>query len=138
YGYDDAHRLIELQDNLANRISYTLYATGNRVQEQVFDPNHVLVQRRPREYNTLDRLIKDIGGTNPTTQVTQYGYDDQGNLITVTDPLGHITRTVYDALNRIKQVIDPAAAGSGSGGSTQYVYDGLDQLTQVSDPRGLA
>ena len=137
YGYDDAHRLIELQDNLGNRISYTLDATGNRVQEQVFDPNHVLVQRRSREYNALDRLIKDIGGTNPATQVTQYGYDDQGNLISVTDPLGHMTRNVYDALNRIKQVIDPAAAGSASGGITQYAYDGLDQLTQVSDQRGL-
>lgn len=138
YGYDDAHRLVELQDNFGNRISYTLDATGNRVQEQVFDPNHVLVQRRSREYNALDRLIKDIGGTKPATQVTQYSYDDQGNLISVTDPLGHVTRNVYDALNRIKQVIDPAAVGSASGGMTQYAYDGLDQLTQVSDPRGLA
>jgi len=41
-------------------------------------------------------------------------------------------------LNRLIKVIDPAASGSGQGGSTQYAYDGLDQLTQVTDPRSLA
>jgi YD repeat-containing protein len=138
YIYDDAHRLTELRDSLGNRIIYMLDATGNRVQEQVFDSNQVLVQRRFREYDALDRLVKDIGGTNPATQVTQYAYDNQGNLVSVVDSLGHVTTNVYDALNRIKQVIDPAASESGSGGITRYVYDGLDQVTQVTDSRSLS
>jgi YD repeat-containing protein len=138
YTYDAAHRLRQIQDSLGNQIVYTLDAMGNRVQEQVFDPGSALAQTRSRAYDALNRLIKDIGGTNPLTQITQYGYDSQGNLTSVTDPLGHVTTNVYDALNRLKQVIDPAASGPSAGGSTQYAYDGLDQLTRVTDPRGLA
>jgi YD repeat-containing protein len=96
------------------------------------------VQKREREYNTLNRLTKDIGGVDPATQITQYGYDTQGNLTTITDPLGIVTTNEYDELNRLKKMIDPAASGSGQGAHTQYAYDGLDQLTQVSDPRSLA
>src|SRR5262249_35384895 len=109
-----------------------------RVQERVSHPSNALAQMRSRVYDNWNRLVQDIGATNPATQITQYGYDNQGNLTTITDPLGHVTSNVYDALNRIKQVIDPAASGPGSAGTTQYAYDGLDQVTQVTDQRGLA
>jgi RHS repeat-associated protein len=138
YTYDPAHRLIQIQDNLGNKIVYTLDAMGNRTQEQVFDPSTTLVQSRSRGYNNLNRLAQDIGGANPATEITNYAYDNQGNLTTILDPLGHTTSNVYDALNRLIKVIDPAASGSGSGGNTQYAYDGLDQLAQVTDPRSLA
>ena len=137
YTYDAAHRLTQIQDNLGSKIVYTLDAMGNRTKDEVFDPALTLKQKRQREYNNLDRLTKDIGGANPATEITQYGYDNQGNLTTVTDPLGKITTNEYDALSRLKKMIDPAASGSGQGGNTQYAYDGLDQLTQVTDPRAL-
>ena len=38
YGYDAAHRLTSITDNLGNRIAYTLDSAGNRTLEQVFDP----------------------------------------------------------------------------------------------------
>jgi YD repeat-containing protein len=136
YTYDGAHRLIAIQDSLGNRIAYTLDASGNRIQEQVFDPAQALVQTRSRAYDALDRLVQEIGGVNPATEITSYSYDAQGNVLNVIDPLGHVTSNVYDALNRVKQVIDPS--GPGAGGVTQYAYDGLDHVTQVTDPRGLA
>jgi len=89
---------------------------GNRVQEQVLDANNASAQARTREYDALNRLNKDIGGANPLAEITRYGYDNQGNLLSITDPLGHVTNNLYDALNRLKQTIDPAAAGPGSGG----------------------
>jgi RHS repeat-associated protein len=138
YTYDPAHRLTQIQDNLGNKIVYTLDAMGNRTQEQVFDPSSTLVKSRSRVYNNVNRLAQDIGGANPATEVTNYAYDNQGNLTTILDPLGHTTTNVYDALNRLIKVIDPAASGSGSGGNTQYAYDGLDQVTQLTDPRSLA
>jgi len=130
YTYDDAHRLTAIQDNLGNRISYTLDVMGNRTLEQVFDPANTLAQTRSREYNSLNRLLKDIGAV--ATEVTQYAYDDQGNVTSVTNPLSKVTSNQYDALNRLKQVTDPAL------GVTQYAYNGLDALTQVTDPRNLA
>lgn len=139
YVYDAAHRLTEIRDNLANKIVYTLDAMGNRTQEQVFDPTNQLKQTRSREYNNLNRLVKDIGGTSPTTQITQYGYDNQGNLTSVDGPLNNTTandvRTyTYDALNRLATQVDPSGA---VGGTTVYGYSGLDQLASVTDPRNL-
>src|SRR5204862_2713922 len=90
YSYDAAHRLQQIQDNLGNRIVYTLDPMGNRTAEQVLDPNQVLARTRSREYNALNRLTKDIGGTSPATQITQYGYDTQGNTTSVVDPLNHL------------------------------------------------
>jgi YD repeat-containing protein len=128
YSYDAAHRLTGMSDNLGNSIAYTLDAMGNRTQEQVRDPGNSLVQTRSRVYNNLNRLFQELGAQS---QTTEYAYDDQGNVLSVKDPLNHVTANQYDALNRLKQVTDPGT------GVTQYAYNGLDALTQVTDPRSL-
>jgi len=129
YTYDAAHRLTGLSDNLGNRIAYTLDAMGNRTQEQVFDLANALAQTRSRVFNNLNRLAHELGAQN---QTTQYAYDNQGNVTSVTDPLNHAASNQYDALNRLIQVTDPNL------GQTQYAYDGIDQLVSVTDPRSLA
>lgn len=128
YTYDAAHRLIGIQDSLGNRIAYSLDAMGNRLQEQVYDPANQLAQTRGRVYDGLNRLFRELGAQN---QTTEYGYDDNGNVTSVKNPLNHTTTNQYDALNRLVQVTDPAL------GVTQYAYNGLDALTQVTDPRSL-
>jgi YD repeat-containing protein len=128
YTYDAAHRLTGMQDNLGNRIAYTLDAMGNRTQEQVFDPSNALAQTRSRVYSSLNRLFQEIGAAG---QRTEYGYDNQGNVTSVKDPLNRVTASQYDALNRLAQVTDPAS------GVTQYGYNGLDALASVTDPRSL-
>ena len=132
YIYDAAHRLSEIHDNLGNKIVYTLNNMGNRTVEDVKDPSNVLAQTRTRVYSSLNRLSQDIGGTNQTTQITDYGYDNQGNLTTITDPLTHLTTNGYDALNRLVQVTAPGPTVTG------YGYNALDQLTSVTDPRNNA
>jgi RHS repeat-associated protein len=135
YVYDDAHRLTEVRDNLGNKVVYTLDLAGNRTREDLYDQGGALVATRAREYDALNRKTKDIGGTSPTTQVTQYGYDNQANLISVDGPLAgspnDLTAMAYDALNRLKQVTDALS------GLTQYGYDSLDQVASVTDPRAL-
>lgn len=128
YSYDAAHRLTGMQDNLGNSVTYTLDAMGNRTQEQVKDPTNTLAQTRSRVYSSLNRLFQELGASS---QTTEYTYDDQGNVLTVKDPLNHTSTNQYDALNRLKQVTDPDL------GVTQYGYNGLDALTQVTDPRTL-
>jgi RHS repeat-associated protein len=63
---------------------------------------------------------------------TLYNYDNNGNLLTTRDPLGHTAGNIFDALNRLTQVLDPNL------GTTTYTYDGANNLTQVSDPRASA
>jgi len=128
YGYNPAHRLTGIADNLGNSISYTLDAMGNRTKEDVLDTAGSLAQTRSRVYDALNRLSQEIGAQS---QTTQYAYDDQGNVTGVTDPLNHATVNQYDALNRLKQVTDP------NQGQTLYAYNGVDQLVSVTDPRNL-
>jgi YD repeat-containing protein len=134
YTYDSAHRLTAIEDNLDNRISYTLDAMGNRTLEQVRDPANQLAQKRSRVYNALNRLFQELGAQN---QTTEYTYDDQGNILTVKDPLNHTTTNQYDALNRLRQVTAPPVGNPPASPVTQYAYNGLDALIQLTDPRKL-
>ena len=129
YTYDGAHRLTQISDGLGNRIVYTLDNMGNRLEEQVYDPDDNLTQARSRTYDALNRLREDLGALG---QTTTYGHDNNGNLTSVTDPLLHPTTNTYDALNRLTQVLDPGK------GITRYAYDGANNLIQVTDPRNLA
>ncbi|MDH5255592.1 MAG: DUF6531 domain-containing protein, partial [Gammaproteobacteria bacterium] len=129
YFYDGAHRLTEIRDGLGNRIVYTLDAMGNRTAENVYDHAGVLKRTRSRVFNALNRLERELGALG---QTTQYGYDSNGNLTAVTDPLNRQTVNVFDALNRLVKVTDPGQ------GVTQYTYDGSGLLRQVNDPRDLA
>jgi RHS repeat-associated protein len=132
YTYDGAHRLTQIQDSQANKIVYTLDAMGNRTAEQAYDPAGLLARSRTRVYDALNRLKQDIGATTPATQISQYGYDNQGNSTTTTDPLSRVTTNAFDALNRLVQVTDP---NTPTAGITKYDYDVQDNLTKVVDPK---
>lgn len=128
YTYDAAHRLAGITDKAGNRIAYTLDLMGNRVKEEVFDPSNALKQTRSYVYDELNRLSQEIGAK---LQTTTYGYDSNGNLTSVTDPLDSKTANAYDALNRLVQTTDP------NGGVTKMTYNKDDLPTSVTDPRGL-
>jgi len=62
YTYDDAHRLTDIADSLGDRIHTTLDAIGNRISEQVTDPNGTLMRQTTRVYDALNRLQQITGG----------------------------------------------------------------------------
>jgi len=146
---------VQLANLSGNKLIYTLDNMGNRVREDHYDPSGNLAKRKQRAIDSLNRLKQDIGGTAYATAapggapavdasvvsppanaaVTQYGYDNNGNLTTSLDPLGRQTSNGYDALNRLTSVIDPY---NGSTKPTSYVYDKSGNLTRVTDPQGLA
>lgn len=135
YTHDAAHRLTDVQDGLGNRIHYTLDTMGNRTAEDSYDPSSTLARNQSRVFDALNRLWKEIGGTTPATQITQNGYDNNGNLTSITDPLLRVTTQIFDARNRLTEVRDPF---NGAGAPTRFQYNGQDQLTQVTDPAALA
>lgn len=138
YDYDDAHRLTAITDNEGNRIEYGIDAMGNKTAERTYNSSSQLVREHKREYNLLNRLEWDIGGTDKVKQRTYFEYDLVGNIKKIVDPLQRVTEQSFDALNRIKDVTQPLQDGPGSARPlTSYGYDGLDQLVKVIDPRSL-
>jgi YD repeat-containing protein len=79
----------------------------------------------------LSQLYQDIGAAGGSGVTRTYGYDTNGNLTSVAAPLSRSTGLQYDALNRVKQVTDPAS------GVTVITYDANDHVATVTDPQTL-
>ncbi|HKP52979.1 MAG TPA: DUF6531 domain-containing protein [Chloroflexia bacterium] len=78
--------------------------------------------RQLTRYDALNRPTTSIenyvdgvssSGEVATDRITQYSYDAVGNLIATTDPLGRVSVTVYDGLNRPIEQISNCTDGSG-------------------------
>lgn len=128
YEYDAAHRVAAVSNNLGERIEYALDAAGNRTTETVKSATSTIVRTQSRTFDTLSRLLAQIGAS---TQTTTYAYDANGNTISITDPLTHATTQAFDSLNRLIKVTDAKS------GEADYTYDGQDNLTTVEDQRNL-
>ncbi len=129
YTYDAAHRLTTVKDKAGDYVLYTLDATSNVTKVKVYDPANVLRRTHSYTYDTANRVLWETGTV--TGEKTTYAYDNQSNLLGVTDPLTHKTSITYDALNRPTKMID------ATGGSTIFAYNANDDVTSVKDPRGL-
>lgn len=87
-------------------------------------------------------LLGQITGTVASAQAVQnttysYQYDTAGNLTQVTDPLGRVSNQSFDALNRVRQQLQPPPVLGAARPTVNLTYDGLDQIATVSDPRVL-
>ena len=91
-----------------------------------------LTEQRSTEY-TYDANGQRIsqtrkGDANTPDAVTRYAYDNNGNVITVTDPEGGITRYTYDVMGNALTKTDP------NGKVWKRAYDNLGHLLSVTDP----
>ncbi|AWV05743.1 RHS repeat-associated core domain-containing protein [Marilutibacter maris] len=131
YDYDDAQRLVAVRDSAGNSLQYTLDLAGNRLAEESRDSGDALKRSLSRVYNQLGQLATQAdAGANPT----DFTYDANGNLETVTDALSRVTQNDYDPLNRLIGTLQDVG---GIEASTAFEYDALDNLTKVTDPKGL-
>lgn len=157
YGYDDAGNQILAIDpllhvtqttydaqNRATEVShpggftFTSYLIGGRVKTQQDEK----VRTTTYQYDKAGRLkttfFPAVAGLGVATETR--GYDENGNVISVTDALGHTTVTDYDVMNRPAQVIYPAVAvGDGTTlahPTTQTVYDRVGNPTHEFDTLG--
>ena len=135
YTYAPGGPRIETLDGAGNRTVFTLDKRANRVLEETFDANGVLVARRGFGYDYLNRPTQQIGALGQTTTTV---YDLQGNPLSVTDPLGRTTAHTYDALHRLRTTTQPPPAAGQPAPVTTYNYNGQGRLTQVTDARGLS
>lgn len=90
-------------------------------------------------YDDLDRVISSVANYVPsapastdTNVTTGYTYDTVGNLLSLTDPNGHASTFIYDALNRLTKAEDAAQQ------ITTSAYDAQGNLITLTNPRGFA
>lgn len=132
YTYDDAHRLVQINDGAGNNIRYTLDVAGNRTKEEVFDAGGGLKRSLSRVYNKLGQLVSQKTAAGNSTDFT---YDLANNVQLITDALKRKTQFDYDPYGRPSRVLQDV---SGMAVETRYEYDVEGRTTKVVDPKGLA
>jgi RHS repeat-associated protein len=155
-------------DPLGNRTVYTRDANGNVTKLRpprgtaAGSGAYDIVQTFDNGGLMLTRLLPVENKANRTDNAdfpTRYAYDAFGNLTSVTDPLGAVTKTTYDAVNRPQvrsftrgpwpsdtSTVPPACRKSTSADapipagrtlcSETTFYDGTDNTISVVDPDG--
>ena len=140
YDYDAAHRLTDITDSEGHRIHYELDALGNRVGEEHYDNTESLRREVQRQYNTLNQLEILRSGLDPNDPdywENGFAYDANGNQEFMTNGEGARTKYIYDALNRVHQMIENFdEVEEQTLRTTTYYYNEFDFLTSVEDPNG--
>jgi RHS repeat-associated protein len=126
YEYDDAHRLTAIKNGLGERIELTLNAMGNRTQTKIKSSTGAILKTQTRVYDELGRLLQSVGASS---QATSFEYDDNGNMVEVTDPRSAATGNAFDGLDRLVQSTDALT------GVTEYGYDAQDNVVSVEDAK---
>ncbi|MFC0526115.1 RHS repeat-associated core domain-containing protein [Phytohabitans kaempferiae] len=67
--------------------------------------------------------------TDPLGRVSRWARDGIARPVRITDPQGNVTRVTYDGFSNVRTVTDPI------GRLTDYQYDPNGNLTTVTDPR---
>lgn len=132
--YDYAGRVTENLQSLQG--GWTTNGAGDR------EPTHYEVVET-RTYTDGGRVLEvnnptpsqwaSVFASSPTWVTTDYAYDDQGRLETITDPEGIETEWDYDVLGRVTTTTQGAQA-TGGGRDTDFYYDRLGQLATILQP----
>jgi RHS repeat-associated protein len=153
YGYDSSNRLSAVTHDDSTTIAYTYDGSGHQLT--VKDERH----SSPNTTNTYDaagrlsKVTQALSTATGGTITTQYGYDINGNLTSVTDPNGNVTSYVYDDFGQLISQVSPVTGTTTSSydlagntisttdanqATTVRTYDALNRITSaVSSRTGL-
>ena len=81
-------------------------------------------------YDPLDRLVSAERKTAAGSLFTRFGYDNDDNVVSVTDPNGNTTTFAYDDFHRLQVRNSPVS------GQTTFTYDGANNLVATTDGNG--
>ena len=126
YQYDAAHRLQSVQNGLGESISYGLDPAGNITNQTVASGSSAITKTQSAVFDGLNRLLQSIGAAG---QTTSFGYDANGNRVSIQDGNSNSTARAFDPLNRLVSTVDPL------NDTTALGYDAQNNLTSVIDPR---
>ena len=124
--YDSLNRPIKIFTQLTStikRVTTINYSTDGRTVTISEPEGNKLI----RESDVLGRLIRVTESHNGKSQTSRYEYDDNDNLIKITDPSGLHTSFTYDGLGRRLSRTDLS-------GKKMWLYpDGLTTVLTESD-----
>lgn len=102
-------------------------------------------------YNANGQVVRTDGPRTDVADITTYTYDNEGNLATTTNALGHTTTFArYDAHGHVLSSRDPNGVVTAltydprgrllsrttAGATTAFSYDPVGNLTQIATPDG--
>jgi RHS repeat-associated protein len=136
YGFDGADRMAEVTGAI-NGVTTTLAELSNYLP---FGPAQTLAMANGLTTSTSYDPQYRFGGqsvTGPASTLLNhsYGYDFNGNILTISDALDptHNKSYGYDPLNRLTSATGPWGTG-GAQASLSYTYDGVgNRLTEGGD-----
>ena len=134
YGYNGMDQLTDVTDALAQvtgldydpagRLASATNARGKSIESYEYDDFDRLTRRTDAlglstlyEYDAAGRLEKM---TDRRGLETEYAYDDQDRIVSITRPEG-VTRIRYDAVGRLSEISEPDS-------TLTYTYDAADRL----------
>ncbi|HXG27866.1 MAG TPA: DUF6531 domain-containing protein, partial [Nevskiales bacterium] len=133
------------------RTEYSYDASGNRLSMTVTDMDTGESRTTAYSYTPQGLLASIDGPRTDVADITSFAYDSQGNLTSITNALGHITRiTAHDAHGNPLTIVDPNGvettltydarqrllSRSVAGAVTAFEYDGVGNLTRLTLPSG--
>ncbi len=130
--------------SIAKLTTSALYDADGNVA-QTTDPNDIVTTYQyngagwETQMQQADPITDGSDDTRTTDQLTtSYGYDNDGNLTSETDPLGNVTSYEFDAAERKTEEIDPSPDGDAPDPTILYAYDTAGTLQSETDPKGNA
>lgn len=127
--YDGRGNMARMVDAAGGTISYLYDSKGNQTRLTAADGS-VTDYTYDVSGNVLTESTTRTVDGRQETLVTSYRYDANGNRIEVTDPLGNVARTEYNAIGKVSAQIDPL------GRRTEYAYDARGNLVLTTHPDG--
>ena len=117
--------------NVQEIVQRSAFDRHGNLRESIDGENHSMI----RTYDQFDRLVREAApgsNLNDERDVTEFGYDPNGNLTRRQTPRGadYTHRMTYDLLDRLETQTDPES------NKTTYGYDGAGNRSSVRSPRG--
>jgi RHS repeat-associated protein len=146
YEYDLAHRVVKTTDAAGKSTGARYDKDGLTVGTTDADGNESLATYDARGALIESKVPYASSGGSTTYRTTKYEYDKAGNQTKVITPRGvatsddaddFATKTVYDELNRAKEVWSAYDKNDGrynTPDKTLYDYDSVGNLTKLSAP----
>nr|WP_330085286.1 DUF6531 domain-containing protein [Methylocystis iwaonis] len=129
FAYDAAHRLLKTTNAAGETINYARNANGDVTSVTIKRADGVTAYARSQTFDQLARVVSAIGAGS---QSYQFAYDNNDNLIKVTDPRANVFSYGFDPLNRLITETDEEAK------TVTLTRNGIDAITAYQDARGLA
>jgi RHS repeat-associated protein len=134
--YDDLGRIVRSIDDRGRvtAFDYTELPQGCGSCTLIPRPSRITHDDGRIEQNLYDTggrlLTHTIAAGTPEQATTSYTYDDDDNLIAISDPLGRMTRFTYDDEHQRLSTTDPM------GRATLYAYDDAGNVVSTTTPDG--